>query len=62
MLFISLLIALVGVYLLQYFLYKKFAFHNVRYTVEAGRGKYSKMMRSIYTKKSPMTNGFLCRM
>ncbi|MBQ3177782.1 MAG: DUF58 domain-containing protein [Clostridia bacterium] len=39
MLFISLLIALVGVYLLQYFLYKKFAFHNVRYTVEAGRGE-----------------------
>ena len=34
MLFISLLIALVGVYLLQYFLYKKYAFHNVRYTVK----------------------------
>ena len=34
MLFISLLIALVGVYLLQYFLYKKYAFHNVRYTVQ----------------------------
>ncbi len=35
MLFISLLIALVGVYLLQYFLYKKYAFHNLRYTVQA---------------------------
>ncbi|MBQ8401441.1 MAG: DUF58 domain-containing protein, partial [Clostridia bacterium] len=35
MLFISLLIALVGVYLLQYFLYKKYAFRNVRYTVRA---------------------------
>lgn len=35
MLFISLLIALVGVYLLQYFLYKKYAFRNLRYTVQA---------------------------
>lgn len=35
MLFISLLIALIGVYLLQYFVYKKYAFHNVRYTVKA---------------------------
>ncbi len=35
MLFISLLIALVGVYLLQYYLYKKFAFHNIGYTVKA---------------------------
>lgn len=35
MLFISLLIALLCVYLLQYFLYKKYAFLNVRYSVSA---------------------------
>lgn len=36
MLFIALLISLIGVYLLQYFLYKKFAFSHVQYTVETG--------------------------
>lgn len=36
MLFIALLISLIGVYLLQYFLYMKFAFSHVQYTVETG--------------------------
>ncbi|MBR4961005.1 MAG: DUF58 domain-containing protein, partial [Clostridia bacterium] len=39
MLFISLLIALLCVYLLQYFLYKKYAFLNVRYTVTPASGE-----------------------
>ena len=34
MLFISLLIALIVVYLLQYALYKKYAFHKIEYTVK----------------------------
>ncbi len=37
MLFIALLLSLVGVYLLQYFLYKKYAFSHVQYTIETAR-------------------------
>lgn len=39
MLFIALLLSLIGVYLLQYKLYKKYAFHNITYRVEAASGE-----------------------